>query len=87
MQSRLSCVNNFFESAKDETSTDKQRIFRDFIVGDLVSLKLQTHIQNSVIVLANRKLSTSTKDPTECWLTLARLLINWNYRTPAALIQ
>jgi hypothetical protein len=42
---------------KMKSSADKKRIFREFAVDDLVFLKLQPYIQNSVAVRSNQKLA------------------------------
>jgi hypothetical protein len=41
---------------KMKASADKTRIFREFVVDDLVFLKLQPYIQNSVAMRTNQKL-------------------------------
>lgn len=42
---------------KMKVSADKTRIFREFEVNDLVFLKLQPYIQNSVALRSNQKLA------------------------------
>jgi hypothetical protein len=42
---------------KMKASADKQRIFREFAVDDMVFLKLQPYIQNSVVLRSNQKLA------------------------------
>jgi hypothetical protein len=42
---------------KMKASADKTKIFREFTVNDLVFLKLQPYIQNSVVMRTNQKLA------------------------------
>lgn len=42
---------------KMKASADKTRVFREFAVDDMVFLKLQPYIQNSVVVRSNQKLA------------------------------
>jgi transposase InsO family protein len=42
---------------KMKASADKKRLFREFVVNDMVFLKLQPYIQNSVVLRSNQKLA------------------------------
>ena len=55
---------------KMKDSADNKRIFREFEVSDLVFLKLQPYIQNSVVVRSNQKLAFKYYGP---YLVLARV--------------